>query len=295
MAPGPGRDAVLFWTPAKVNLFLEVHARRPDGFHEISTLMVTVNLFDTLEIRLDHSGDISLTCNRVDLSIGDDNLVVRAAKLLRAHTGCSLGAAITLTKRIPMAAGLAGGSSDGAATLSGLNRLWKLGLANNDLIHLAAELGSDVAFFFHAPCAWATGRGEIVTPVPTGRPLDLVLITPTEGLSTAMVYRHLKVPTAPRDGTEIRDAMTAGDVNRLGKALWNRLQESAMELSPVVTELDHRLRNMGTAGCLMSGSGSSLFALCRDRTEATRVMHALREEVVVDHPGLRVEHVRTCF
>src|SRR5205807_2677341 len=141
--------------------------KRPDGYHEIATLMVAIRLMDTLVFK--EEPDLRLGCNRPDLSTGPDNLVLRAARLLQKRTACTRGAHIRLVKRIPMAAGLAGGSTDAAATLWGLSRLWKLDLAREELMHLGAELGSDVPFFFGSSAAWCTGRGEIVTPVPLGR------------------------------------------------------------------------------------------------------------------------------
>ena len=129
---------------------------------------------------------------------------VRAAELLRQRAGFVGGARIELKKRIPLAAGLAGGSSDAAATLDGLNKLWRLGWDRSKLTALAAEIGSDVAFFFHTPAAWCTGRGEVVTPCSLGRPLDFLLVCPDVGLSTAEVYRNVAVPSRPREGDEIR-------------------------------------------------------------------------------------------
>src|SRR5262249_6842875 len=176
--------AVLVWAPAKVNLFLEVLSKRPDGYHEIATLMVAVSLYDTLVFKEESSGTIQLFSSFPQLSTGPDNLINRAALLLQERTGCRRGVSIRLTKRIPLAAGLAGGSTDAAATLWGLNRLWGLELASQELGRLGAELGSDVAFFFSTPAAWCTGRGEIVEPLALGRPLDLVVICPPFGLST---------------------------------------------------------------------------------------------------------------
>ena len=133
--------AVFVWTPAKVNLFLEVLGRRPDGYHDLATLMVTVGLYDTLELHETSSGEVRLTCDLPALSTGDDNLIVKAARLVRQRYGVASGVEIRLRKRIPMAAGLAGGSSDAAATLAGLDRLWRLGLGNDELGRLGAELG----------------------------------------------------------------------------------------------------------------------------------------------------------
>jgi 4-diphosphocytidyl-2-C-methyl-D-erythritol kinase len=287
-------DSVVTWAPAKVNLYLEVLAKRADGYHEIATLMAAVSLYDTLEFKEEDSGDIRLGCDHPALPTGPDNLVSRAAALLRQHTGCGRGARIRLVKRIPLAAGLAGGSTDAAATLAGLNRLWGLGLTRAELAALGAELGSDVAFFFSTPAAWCTGRGERVAPLKLGRPLDLVLVCPPAGLATAEVYRGVQVPDVPQTGEEVRRAAREGDVEELGRRLHNRLQEPAERLCPVVAALHRRLGSLKPAGQLMSGSGSSLFALCRDRREALRIARALRhgpDEGV--SPSVYL--VRSCF
>ncbi len=139
---------VLVRAPAKVNLFLEVLRRRADGYHELATLMTAVSLYDTLRFRDNPAGSVSLRCDRADLSAGPDNLICRAAELLRRRAGRDLGVDAFLWKRIPTAAGLGGGSSDAAAALAGLNVLWCLGLGRDELTALAAELGSDVPFFF---------------------------------------------------------------------------------------------------------------------------------------------------
>lgn len=286
-------DGVLVYSPAKVNLFLETLARRPDGYHELATLMVAVSLYDSLEFRDDPSGVVRLTCDDPALPTGPENLVCRAAELLRQETGHRGGALIALRKRVPMAAGLAGGSGDAAATLAGLNRLWRLGLDGPDLAALGARLGSDVPFFFHTPAAWCTGRGEVVEPLRLGRPLDLVLACPPEGLSTAEVFRNLTVPQVPNDGTALRRAAEAGDVEALGRLLFNRLQPVAERLCPAVAGLCGRLAGPGPAGCLMSGSGSTVFALCRGPGEALRLARATAS--VREGPGgTRVHIVQSC-
>src|SRR5262245_46668749 len=198
-------DQVVVRAPAKVNLFLEVLSKRPDGYHEIATLMVAIRLMDTLVFR--EEPDLRLGCNRPDLSTGPDNLVWRAARLLRERTGCTRGANIYLVKRIPMAAGLAGGSTDAAAALWGLNRLWGLELTSQELAKLGAELGSDIPFFFHTPAAWCTGRGEIVSAEPLGCRLHLVLLCPAFGCATARVYQNVVVPAGPHDGNALRQAV----------------------------------------------------------------------------------------
>jgi 4-diphosphocytidyl-2-C-methyl-D-erythritol kinase len=285
--------AVVVWAPAKVNLFLEVLAKRPDGYHEIATLIVAVSLFDRLEFRDESSGKIELQCNYPDLSTGPDNLVYRAASLLRERTGCDLGASIALWKHIPLAAGLAGGSTDAAAALTGLNRLWRLGRTRQELADWAADLGSDVPFFFATPAAWCTGRGEQVAPWRLGKPLRFVLVCPPVGLATAAVYRGVAVPDQPQSGQEIGQAVAEADMDAVGRHLHNRLQPVAERLCPTVAALQARLAGLKPAGQVMSGSGSSLFALCRNRAEALRIARALSSEA---EEGIRprVFIVRSC-
>jgi 4-diphosphocytidyl-2-C-methyl-D-erythritol kinase len=288
------RGSVLrVWTPAKINLFLEVLGRRADGFHDLATLMVMVGLFDTVEISENASGEVRLECDHPELSTGPDNLVCRAVDLVRTRYGLRTGIDVRLRKRIPLQAGLAGGSSDAAATLAGLDRLWRLGLTRDELGRLGAELGSDVTFFFHGPAGWCTGRGEIVQPLPVGRPLDFVLVCPAVGLSTAAVFRSLRLPAEPVDGKAVRLAFEAGDVAELGRLLHNRLQEPAEELSPVVAHWRRRLAECEPAGVVMSGSGSTVFALCRDAADASRIARALRS-VKDEGDRVRVRVVRSC-
>ncbi len=290
--------------PAKVNLFLEVLAKRSDGYHDLATLMIAVSLFDTLEFKEDSSQAITLDLvppgedsdreERSPLDAGPGNLVWRAADLVRQRTGHPGGIRISLLKRIPLEAGLAGGSSDAAATLLGLNRFWRLGLSSDELAALGAELGSDVTFFLKGSAAWCTGRGEIVTPLEPSRPLWLVLVCPPVGLSTATVFRALTVPERPVDGSALCQALERGDVEGVGRGLFNRLQPVAEQLCPVLAELNARLGRLDAAGHLMSGSGSTLFVLCRDEDEARRVAEELnplaRENLVS-----RVRVVRSCF
>jgi 4-diphosphocytidyl-2-C-methyl-D-erythritol kinase len=286
-------NAVVVWAPAKVNLFLEVLGKRADGYHAIATLMVAVSLYDTLELTEDGSGDTHLWCDCPSLSTGPDNLALRAAELVRQRTGCRRGARLRLVKRIPLAAGLAGGSTDAAATLAGLNRLWGLGRPAQELAEWSASLGSDVAFFFHTPAAWCTGRGELVEPTSLGRPLWVVLACPNAGLATADVYRGMTVPEQPLSGAELRAAVAAGNVAEIGRGLHNRLQPVAERLRPEIAAVRGQLEALRPAGVLMSGSGSSLFALCHDRTEALRIARQLRdggEEGV----SLRVFLARSC-
>jgi 4-diphosphocytidyl-2-C-methyl-D-erythritol kinase len=232
---------VQVWTPAKVNLFLEVLGRRPDGYHELATLMMGVNWFDTLEFIERPGTDVVLRCDTPDLSTGPDNLVVRAARLMQSRLGVTAGVEIRLFKRIPMQAGLAGGSSNAAATLAGLNLLWRLGQDASSLATWGAELGSDVSFFFHGPAAWCTGRGEIIEPTPLFGRLELVLACPAVGLSTASVFKTLRLPQQPLSGLDLRDALRRGDLASIGRSLFNRLEEPSEALCPTVKVWRDRL------------------------------------------------------
>ena len=273
----PSEGGVEVLAPAKLNLFLEVHGRRPDGYHDIESLMVTVDLFDTLRFTDDPSGRITLTCDDPSLPTGPENLVVRAALRLQEATGRGRGARIELSKSIPAQAGLAGGSSDAAATLDGLDRLWGLGAPSDLLDDLAGEIGSDVAFFRHAPCAACRGRGEVVEPRALPYPLHFVLACPSVGVSTAAVYRNLTPPDRPRPIGGILEALESGDVASLGRGLFNRLQPVAESLEPALGAVRDALADLGPSldGHLMSGSGSAYFGLARDRDAAEEAARRL--------------------
>jgi 4-diphosphocytidyl-2-C-methyl-D-erythritol kinase len=285
--------------PAKLNLFLEILGKRDDGYHELETLMVTVNLLDTLIFTEEHSTDIRLRCSgrgvrteglaptRVDLSssaaaesvvpTGADNLVVKAAQLLREYAGVEAGVHITLVKRIPAAAGLAGGSSDAAATLMALNRFWKLKLDNKELQRLASQVGSDVAFFVDGTSAAVChGRGEIIEPLSVPMGLHFVIARPWTGLSTALVFKHCQVPERKQRVDNVVHALRTGRTERLGRFLHNALEAPAVDLNPEVKELKSRFSNLPVLGSLMSGSGTACFGLCRSRRQALSLASRLR-------------------
>jgi 4-diphosphocytidyl-2-C-methyl-D-erythritol kinase len=264
--------------PAKLNLFLEVLGKRPDGYHELETLMVAVNLCDTLSCRDDPAGRLTLACSDPGLPTGPENLVHRAAELLRASSegAGARGASIELTKEIPAEAGLGGGSSDAAATLIALDRLWNLQTPPSRLEALAGMLGSDVPFFLRPPAAICRGRGERVEPITLPSPLHFVLVCPPIGSSTAAVYRHAVVPERPRSVRPVLDALD--DPAALGPELFNRLEPIAIRRAPDLAHVRNALHDLQSGpglvtGHLMSGSGSAFFGLARD-AEAARTAAA---------------------
>jgi 4-diphosphocytidyl-2-C-methyl-D-erythritol kinase len=265
--------------PAKVNLFLEVLGKRADGYHELETLMVAVNVYDTLVFQEDQSGAIEFRTDDAGLPQGPQNLVVRSALLVREETGSRAGVKIWLRKRIPAAAGLGGGSSDAAATLVALNRLWKLGLTLPDLTRQGARIGSDVPFFFHAPAAVGRGRGELLTPVSLARPLHLVLGCPEVGVRTSEVYQNLSLRTTDdkRPVAPIVRELERGDPSGLGPLLFNRLQETACRLCPAIAASHEWLRGVDLVGPIMTGSGSASFGLAADRHTAFEAARIIKE------------------
>lgn len=255
--------------PAKINLTLNVLGKRPDGYHALRSVMQALDLHDTLELQSD--SDLSFDCDTPALA-GDGNLVVRATRLLRQETGYGGGARMTLRKRIPVDAGLGGGSSDGAAALIGLNRLWGLGLARERLAELGARLGSDVPFFCYAPTALVEGRGEKVTSLPPAPPAYVVLHKPPSGVSTARVFRNLS-PERYGDGTGSERLLAALRVG-LPPGAWplsNGLQQTVVALYPEVAAALERLRMAGAPAPLMTGSGSTVYAVFAHEADARRV------------------------
>lgn len=263
--------------PAKLNLFLEILGKRPDGYHDLDSLMVAISLDDVLECEDDPSGQISLSCNEPSLPTDGSNLVVKAAQKMRAESKADRGAKIRLHKEIPWQAGLAGGSSDAAATLLALDRLWNLKTRPERLEALAGEIGSDVAFFLHEPAARCTGRGEKVEPLTLSGTWHFVLVCPPIGVSTAEVYKHLKVPEQPRSIDAALQALKSQNTRALGLSLFNRLQPVAESIEPRLVAVRQALESLQPSldGHLMSGSGSAYFGLCRDERAAGHAAHQL--------------------
>jgi 4-diphosphocytidyl-2-C-methyl-D-erythritol kinase len=276
--------------PAKLNLFLEVLGRRTDGYHNIESVMVAVNLHDRLLLAFNPSGRIIFSCDDPTLPVGPANLVVAAAERLKRFSRCPSGAIIRLEKSIPAQAGLGGGSSDAAATLAGLDLLWNLQTPPEQLDELAGEIGSDVAFFRHAPAALCRGRGEIVEPLPLPHSFCFVLICPPFGLQTAEVYRNLKPPERPLPAQPVLEALSRGDPVALGRSLFNRLQGVAEGIRPALVRVREALEAQSplVSGHLLSGSGTAYFGLCPNLDAARCAARAL------ESPGLGRVRVVNC-
>ena len=256
--------------PAKINLCLEVWRRRPDGFHEITTLMQLVDLADTVHLERREAG-IRLTTEGLPVPAGEDNLAVRAA-LRFFEAAMPGGASIHLTKRIPTGGGLGGGSSNAAAVLWGLNLLYGSPLPLEALTALAASLGSDVPFFLSSGFAWAEGRGERIRAAGVAPERWAVVVDPGFGISTQWAYERLTLPLTPGDRMPSIMALVArGDLARALELAFNRLEDAILPSFPRLAELKAVLIDAGARPALLSGTGACLFGLAESRDGADGV------------------------
>ncbi len=286
---------------AKLNLYLAVLSRRKDGFHDISTIFERISLCDTIALTLRPGTRITLTCRGHSIPQGPKNICYKAARLLQAKYRVNKGAHIRITKRIPVGAGLGGGSSNAATTLAGLNSLWKLGLSVEELASCASEIGSDVPFFVHgAAWAHASGRGEKVVPLKKLGKTRLwhLLVVPRIHVPTPLIYkawdqlekkrRKGRLTSVIPDVTMLLSALQAGDFPNSGP-LFNNLEPVTIRLYPEVGVIKDKLLALGARYVQMSGSGSSVFSVAGSCAEAKR----LRRRLGTQKGSLRAFVVRT--
>jgi 4-diphosphocytidyl-2-C-methyl-D-erythritol kinase len=275
--------------PAKVNLFLEVTAKRPDGYHEISSVVAPVSLFD--ELSFEKSDRIELACDTPGLPADESNLVVKAARILKESRNISAGVRVTLDKRIPVGAGLGGGSSDAAAAITALNELWELGLTREEMVRVAAETGSDVPLFLYDGVVHVRGRGEKVVEIENNlREFPLVLATVPFGLSTAEVYRRVRIPDTQhlRSAAGTIEGFLSGDWELVARNTFNRLQEAAFKKEPQLEELFESIADATHLPVSMSGSGSAFFVCCESAEASAQVGRLLKEVEEIHAVGVSV-------
>jgi 4-diphosphocytidyl-2-C-methyl-D-erythritol kinase len=266
--------SLLVLTPAKVNLILRVLERRPDGFHGIWSLMHTVGLNDELTLTMQPAAasHITLRCDQAALAVDQSNLVYRAAALVLARVGQTIDLSISLTKRIPMGAGLGGGSSDAAATILGLTRLLGLAWSVEQMAEVGQQLGSDVPFFFVAPAACVTGRGEHVRPVQVTGERWIVLVNPGFPVATKWAYQQL---AATRSAVRSLSAAVQS-LDRRSELNWseivplveNDFEAPVFAQHPVLAQIKGQLLSLGAEVALLSGSGATMFGVFRDQSAA---------------------------
>ena len=260
---------------AKVNLTLAVGEKRPDGYHEVVSVMQRVSLHDTLTAEQTREG-ITLTCSDPALPSGEENRAHRAASLFFRETGIAGGAALTLEKRIPSQAGLGGGSSDAASVLLALRKLYAPALSDTELETMAAALGSDVPFFIHGGTQLATGRGEVLSPLPPLTEGWFVIVKPAESFSTPAMYRRLdELPPQSPQSDGMTAALGAGELRAVAAALCNSF-ERVVPPDSAVWVIREALRAQGALAAMLSGSGSAVFGLFDTETAARAAVEALR-------------------
>jgi 4-diphosphocytidyl-2-C-methyl-D-erythritol kinase len=257
----------------KINLFLEILGVRPDGYHDLYMVLQSIDLADFVILK--PAKTISIHCVHPLVPNDERNLAWKAAALIQKVSGISKGVEIWIEKHIPVASGLAGGSTDAAAVLVGLNQLWELGLTQIQLRALAGQLGSDIPFCVAGGTALGVGRGDELTALTLPKPLHLVLAKPVDlQISTAWAYRTYREKYLPHrladraNAKEMLAAVNAGDAQRIAIALHNDLEAPIMPAHPDVATLCERLVTNGAIGAMMSGSGSAVFGLASSRLEA---------------------------
>jgi 4-diphosphocytidyl-2-C-methyl-D-erythritol kinase len=258
--------------PAKINLSLKVFGKRPDGFHEIETLIAPISLYDAIDIEKQNRW-IDFSCDDPSLPSGEDNLVVRAAKIFFEEANVKGGVSIKLEKKIPHGSGLGGGSSDAAATLLALNQLFKTKLSREQLAEAGAQLGSDVPFFVFGSAALCSGRGEIVSPATPKQSLSILLLKPGFGVASQWAYQQWK---GPRElpGIDYRPRQFAGHT------FTNDLERPVFEKFVFLAQTKRWLLQQPEVGAaLMSGSGSTIFAAMRESADVDLVTERAKSEL----------------
>ncbi len=265
-------------SPAKVNLFLEVLGKREDGYHNVETVLETVDLCDDIILKEAKKG-IEIASNFPSLPLGRENLAYQAAFLLKKRLGIEKGIQLTINKRIPLASGLGGGSSNGASVILGLNKLWDLDLSYEELLVLAREIGADVPFFLRKGRALGRGRGNELWPLPQSPTLHFVLIFPGFEISAEWAYKNLRDLTKERQSIKmILSALKSGDIGKVANSIYNRLEEAIIPKYPLIARIKERLLKLGARGTLMSGSGSSVFGLAEDGKRAKEIYDKIKKD-----------------
>ncbi len=266
-------------SPAKLNLYLKVIRKRPDGFHELKTIFERINLMDSIRLSNDPKGKIRIQCDHPQVPKGPRNLVYRVADLLKRDFGVRQGVHIDIKKRIPVAAGLAGGSSNAATTLMGLNKLWNLGLSRKKLVEYAQKIGSDVPFFLY-DCSWAlgTGRGDVISPMDLKVKLWHVLLVPKVKMLTPKVYgaMNLKLTKLGDDVNILTRYLGQNDVHMVGSLLCNDLEQPISFLKPNLVKIKEKMRSFEVAGAAFSGSGPSIFSVVKSQKKALEICEKLK-------------------
>lgn len=262
----------------KINLGLDVLYKRPDGYHEINTVMQQISLKDTLTIEK-NKGSIVIESNKEDLPLDSRNLVYKAWQALREKTNMEEGVKISIHKRIPIAAGLGGGSSNAAVVLKALNLMWDLNLSEEELMEIGVEIGADVPYCIMGGTAYAEGVGEKLTKLKAFKGKPVLLVNPGIEVSTECVYRNLKIDNSSRvNMKEIMFNIEGDDIKSLSNNIKNKMEEVVLKKYPIIEEIKKEMKNLGALGSLMSGSGPTVFGLFESLEKLEYAKKCLREK-----------------
>ena len=265
---------------AKINLGLDVLRKRADGYHEVKMIMQTVDIYDTLTFTKREEPGILLKTDKEELSAGTDNLIYKAAACLINKAGISQGVEIELQKRIPIAAGMAGGSTDAAATLTGLNELFSLDYSLEKLQKLGVTLGADIPYCLMGGCALSEGIGEILTKLPPPPQCNLVIAKPEINVSTKFVYENLHAESLifHPDIDGMTEAVRAGSLKGITDRLGNVLETVTVREYPVIDKIKTLMKNVGAENALMSGSGPTVFGIFTEKKDAESAAEQIKAE-----------------
>ena len=269
---------------AKVNLGLDVLRRREDGYHEVRMIMQTVKLFDLITLQKNTCGQIRLSSNLPYLPLNEKNLVYRAINTIRTAYNIPDGVDATIEKHIPVAAGMAGGSTDAAAALVGMNQLFSLGITQEELIKHGLTLGADIPFCIMRGTALSEGIGEILTPLPSILACWFLIVKPTFSMSTKFVYEnlHLDEQTKHPDIDGMIQAINHNDLTGITYRMGNVLEQVTQKHYPAIIQIKENMRRLGALGALMSGSGSTVFGIFTSREAAGKAAEFFRKD-----PGIK--------
>ncbi len=272
---------MLLHANAKINLALDVLGRRPNGYHDVRMIMQSVNLYDEIEIVPNDEKRIIIKCDNNDLECDESNLIYRAAKAIMEKVGATEGLSISLSKNIPIAAGMAGGSTDAAATLVGINRLFGYGLSDKELKEIGLTLGADIPFCIEGGTCLSEGIGEILTTITPAPDCYLVIAKPDISVSTKFVYENLKLieDTVHPDVDGMLEGIKAGSLSEVSDRLANLLETVTVDAYPVIKELKQIMLDEGALNSLMSGSGPTVFGIFDDEAKANKALSVCHEKV----------------
>lgn len=265
---------------AKINLGLDVLKRREDGYHEVKMIMQTIHLYDRIHLKRTHTPGIKVETNLFYLPANENNLVYKAAKLLMDEFHITEGVYIGLKKYIPVAAGMAGGSSDAAAVLYGMNRMFRLGLSRQELMERGVKIGADVPYCIMRGTALAEGIGEKLTPLKPVPKCSVLIAKPPISVSTKFVYENLKLDenTVHPDIDVILEAIDAGDLKKMAANMGNVLESVTCTHYPVIQQLKDVMVEHGAINAMMSGSGPTVFGLFENKSDAKQAMTEIRKQ-----------------